>query len=222
MNLVESFRNQQEVALFRERRLHIDAAAAQLETLKRLEMEREKKSSNGLVRFVDDGHIPLRMPSGPDKGGGGTFTHSDRNRSENSDGFSFGSLPDGGMHHVHFEEPAHSFAPPLHAFGHSTLIDGENVSPPLRHVGHNHSSTNASVMHYADAGLSMELRGLLNRSSLVDPYASNELRASEQSFTGSLVPVDESAMSILDIRSNQQVSFYDAFKFISIRNHLFN
>lgn len=60
-------------------------------------------------------------------------------------------------------------------------------------------------MHYTDAGLSMELRGLLDRSSLVDPSASGLFSGS---FTGSLVPMEEGAASILDMRTDQQVSLF--------------
>jgi hypothetical protein len=60
-------------------------------------------------------------------------------------------------------------------------------------------------MHYADTGLSVELRGLLDRSSLVDPSVST-IFGLDQSFTGSLVPVDEMATSVLDMRSDHQVS----------------
>mmetsp|Transcript_8745 Transcript_8745/g.18966 ORF Transcript_8745/g.18966 Transcript_8745/m.18966 type:complete len:814 (+) Transcript_8745:3-2444(+) len=213
---VESFRHQQDIALARERRLHIDAAAAQLETLRRLEIERENKASNGLAGFVDHRHIKA-VSSGPDCGGGGA---RDGNLSPHtndalSEFGSFGSLPPDGLHHphIHFEESVHSFAPPSHLFSHSLAHGGNNVntdnaSPRALSPSQmaNHSSvTHGSVMHYADAGLSMELRGLLNGSTLVDPYAS------QQSFTGSLVPIEDAASSILDIRSDQQYLWLDRY-----------
>jgi len=200
VNKVESFRHQQDIALAGERRLHIDAAAAQLETLRRFEMERETKASAGLAGFVDDRHIKS-VSSGPDSGGGGAqgVNISQHTNEALSDLGSFGSLPHDGLHHshVHFGESVHSFAPPSHAFTHSSVIHGDDVdecySPgplsPSRYIVNNGtSSVQGSVMHYADAGLSMELRGLL-----------------DQSFTGSLVPMDD-ATSILDIRADQQVS----------------
>ena len=75
--------------------------------------------------------------------------------------------------------------------------EGAHASP-TQYITNN-SPGRGSVLHYTDAGLSMELRGLLN-GSIVDPSAS------QQSFTGSLVPM-EGATSILDIRADQQVSF---------------
>ncbi len=204
VNLVETFRQQQEIALARERRLHIDAAAAQLETLRRLELEREKKASTGLVRFVEDGHLTKRLSSGPDIGAGGALRNSSiRYNSGNSDDFgSFGSLSSDVINqsNVHFEESAHSIGPPTHAFAQSSMINGGEELQNSTHLrARNVENHRDSVIHYADAGLSMELRGLLNRSSLIDPYAS------DHSFTGSLVPIDESSMSILGIRSDQQV-----------------
>ncbi|KAL7527999.1 hypothetical protein ACHAXR_005866, partial [Thalassiosira sp. AJA248-18] len=212
---VESYRHQQDIALARERRLHIDAAAAQLETLRRLEIDREKRSAAGLSGFVDDRHID-RVSSGPDSGGGGAhgILHN-TNESLSDFGLdgldpseSFGSLSHDGLHHphIHFEESAHSFAPPTHAFAHHSLVHGEDIvnariaSPravsPSRYMLSNNIPGN--VTNYTDATLSMELRGVLNGSTLVDPSAS------QQSFTGSLVPMDDASTSILDIRADQQ------------------
>jgi len=204
---IESYRQQQDIALARERRLHIEAAAAQLETLRRLEMEREKRASTGLAGFVDDRHIRSES-SGPDSGGGGARGGNLSHHSNDalSDLGSFGSLPHDGFHHphAHFEESTHSFAPPTYAFAHSSANHGVNpddyyprASSPTRFLPNIHAK--GSVMHYADAGLSMELRGLLNASTLFDPSAS------QHSFTGSLVPMDDQSTSILDVRSDQQV-----------------
>eukprot|EP00581_Thalassiosira_minuscula_P038858 CAMPEP_0184462986 /NCGR_PEP_ID=MMETSP0740-20130409/50548_1 /TAXON_ID=385413 /ORGANISM="Thalassiosira miniscula, Strain CCMP1093" /LENGTH=131 /DNA_ID=CAMNT_0026837063 /DNA_START=1 /DNA_END=394 /DNA_ORIENTATION=+ len=101
---------------------------------------------------------------------------------------------------MHFAESAHSFAPPSHLFAHS-IIHGDNTAG----MGNNNNSPvgQGSVMHYADAGLSMELRGLLNGSNLVDPSAS------QQSFTGSLVPIEDTGASILDIRADHQYMWLD-------------
>ncbi|KAL7551529.1 hypothetical protein ACHAWF_014715 [Thalassiosira exigua] len=206
---VETYRQQQDIALARERRLHIDAAAAQLETLRRLEMDREKRALAGLAGFVDDRHI-RPVSGGPDSGGGDARGEHQSQTSEGlSDFGSFGSLPHDGVHHghTHFEESAHSFAPPSNAFTHSSVLhrdnsDANNASPIAamhsRLMANNSPTGHSSVLHYADAGLSMELRGLLNRSTLVDPSAS------QQSFTGSLVPMEDTTTSILDIRADQQ------------------
>jgi len=205
---IESYRQLQDIALARERRLHIEAAAAQLETLRRLEMEREKRASAGLAGFVDDRHI-RSASSGTDSGGGGTRGGNLSHHSNDalSDLGSFGSLPHDGFHHphAHFEESTHSFAPPTYAFAHSSANHGVNpddyyprASSPTRFFP-NGIHAKGSVMHYSDAGLSMELRGLLNASTLFDPSAS------QHSFTGSLVPVDDQSASILDVRSDQQV-----------------
>lgn len=200
---IESFRHQQDVALARERRLHIDAAAAQLETLRRLQIDRERRASAGLAGFVDDRHI-RPVSSGPDSGGGGA-----RGAYQSHDGLSdhgsFGSLTHDGLHHphAHFEESAHSFAPPSHAFAHSSMIHGGAQPSPRASSPSRFMTSQGSVLNYADtAMLSMDLRGLLNASTLVDPSAS------QQSFTGSLVPIDDQATSILDIRSDQQVGVF--------------
>ena len=194
VEMVETYHKHQEMALAHERRLHIDAAEAQLVTLRRLEMERDRKASSmGLVGFVDNRHV--KAASGPDTGGGG-MRKKFINDSTQSGLSSFGSFNDELHHpHVHFEDSVHSFVPPTRAFAHSSMLQGAPAGDP----------TSASVMHYADAGLSMELRGLLDRSSLVDPSAS-AMFGLEQSFTGSLVPIDEMATSILDMRSDRQVS----------------
>ena len=203
---IESFRHQQDIALARERRLHIDAAAAQLETLRRLELDREKRAAVGLAGFVDDRYH--QVLAGPDSGGGIGARSASANLSQHTANISqhtneiselgsFGSMPHDELHHpqVHFEESAHSFAPPSHAFAHTSVNVGDSYSlepiSPSQHTMMNNSR------NFADAGLSMELRGLLNQSTLFD------LSASHQSFTGSLVPMDE---SILDLRSDQQVS----------------
>eukprot|EP00581_Thalassiosira_minuscula_P013305 CAMPEP_0183714190 /NCGR_PEP_ID=MMETSP0737-20130205/8809_1 /TAXON_ID=385413 /ORGANISM="Thalassiosira miniscula, Strain CCMP1093" /LENGTH=939 /DNA_ID=CAMNT_0025943095 /DNA_START=322 /DNA_END=3141 /DNA_ORIENTATION=- len=204
---VESFRHQQDIALARERRLHIDAAAAQLETLRRLELEKEKRASVGLAGFVDPRHIKSAS-SGPDSGGGEApgLNHnllSHHTHGTLSDFGSTGSAPHAGLHHpMHFAESAHSFAPPSHLFAHS-IIHGDNTAG----MGNNNNSPvgQGSVMYYADAGLSMELRGLLNGSNLVDPSAS------QQSFTGSLVPIEDTGASILDIRADHQYMWLDRY-----------
>ncbi|KAL9183655.1 hypothetical protein ACHAXT_004511 [Thalassiosira profunda] len=185
---VESYRHQQDIALARERRLHIDAAAAQLDTLRRLETEREKRASAGLARYVDDRHIS-HASSGPDSGGGGTpGVHQSSHSEALSDAGSFGSFPH-DLHNPHFEESAHSFAPPSNAFAHSSLANrSPRVSP-------------GSAAQF-DPGLSTEMRGLLNQSTLYD---------SQQSFTGSLVPIEDTAASILDFRADQQYALLDRY-----------
>ena len=218
---VETFRQQQDVALARERRLHIDAAAAQLETLRRLEVERERRAASGLAGYVVNNRHLERASSGPDSGGGGPQGMNPpphQTYETLSDAGSFGSLTNDGLHnpHLHFEESAHSFAPPTHAFAHTSLIHGDNhvgtnISAPRATSPTRYSSSNpGSVVHYIDAGLSMELRGVLNglnASALVDPSAS------QQSFTGSLVPMDDASMStsILDIRPDQQYAWLDRY-----------
>jgi autophagy-related protein 9 len=206
---IESYRKHQNIALVRERRLHIAAAAAQLETLRRLEIDREKRASAGLSGFVDDRHI-RSVSSGPDSGGGEARGANLSHHSDDgiSDDESFGSLPHDGFYHqhAHFEELTHSSAPPMYAFAHSSANFGPNIgdyhrkaSSPIRFMA-NSSHVKESVMHYADPGLSMDLRELLNASTLYDPSAS------QQSFTGSLIPMDDKSASILDVRSDQQVT----------------
>lgn len=190
VNRIESFRRSQDIALARERRFHIEAAAAQLETLRRLELDREKRAFAG------------RAGSGPDSGGGGV-RYVNLSDDALSDLGSFASLPQnhGRLHHqrAHFDESAHSFAPPIHAFAHSAIIHGENADEysPRSLSGYMQSNSHAQG---SALELSMELRGLLNASTLFDPSAS------QQSFTGSLVPIDDPSTSILDVRSDQQVN----------------
>jgi len=193
VNKVETYRQEQEKALAHERRLHVEAAAAQLLTLQRLQMARERSaSSEGLMGFVDNSHLKIEPA---DSGGGGSPKNM-RNDSIRSDLSSMASFNDELHHpHVHFEDSTNSFAPPIHAFAHSSKMQRGGPS----------RNGDGSTIHYADTGLSMELRSLLNRSSLVDPSASGSFV--EQSFTGSLVPVEDGATSILDMRTDQQVSF---------------
>ena len=209
--MVETYRQQQESALAHERRLHIQAAAAQLLTLQKLEQERERRSSSqSLSRIIDDNHVKL---AAADSGGGSpeNFRHD----STQSDFSSMASFND-DLHHptVHFEDSVHSFAPPTRAFAHSSLYqrrprDVTSITP--RHASS--PPRDGDVMHYTDAGLSMELRGLLDRSSLVDPLSSGLFGGS---FTGSLVPVEDGAASILDMRTDQQVSSLCWFILISL------
>ena len=185
---LDSFREKQDIALARERRLHIEAAAAQLETLRRLEVEKEKKATIGLPGFVDDHHIKT-VSSGPDSGGGGAPIDASQQTNDSVGSF----LPNGEHDDLHqpipIEESAHSFAPPNHAFAHSSVMNASGMnSSSMRGVSpggnNNNYSALGSVMHYGDNGLSVHLRGMLNGSSLVDPYGS------DQSFTGSLVPIE--------------------------------
>jgi len=207
---VDSFRHQQDSALARERSLHIEAATAQLETLRLLELEREKKATAGLARFVD--HHRQLVSAGPESGGGGARGVDAAHHSNEASGDfgSFGSSLHDGLHlpPVHFAESTHSFAPPPHLFSHALGGGRNNVgsghaSPPSQYTAHNSPGAPGSThMHYADAGLSMELRGLLNGSTLVDPYAS------QQSFTGSLVPMEDSSS---DMRADQQYFLLDRY-----------
>ena len=182
---LDSFREKQDIGLARERRLHIEAAAAQLETLRRLEVEKEKKAATmGLNGFVDDEHVRT-VSSGPDSGGGGS-ARMDVSQHTNE---SVGSFPhevhDDLQQHMPFEESAHSFVPPIHAFVHSSVMNNsESVNSSSitgASPGGNNYSALGSVMHYGDTGLSTHLRGVLNGSSLIDL---------SQSFTGSLVPIE--------------------------------
>lgn len=181
VNKIEAFRQCQDLALARERRLHIEAAAAQLETLRRLEIDRERRASAG--------------GAGPDSGGGGV-----RYVNFSDDALNELSLPqyDSFRHQrVHFEESAHSIAPPIHAFAHSSIIQGDDYSP--RQVLHSEYASNSHAERSV-SDLSVELRGLLNGSTLLfDPTAS------QQSFTGSLVPIDDQSTSILEVPSDRQV-----------------
>ncbi len=185
VNKIEAFRQSQDIALARERRLHIEAATAQLETLRRFEIDREQRLLGGRT--------------GPDSGGGGFRVN-----------FSDDSLGDlcvpqhNGLHRLHYDEFAHSFAPPSNAFAHSAIIHDRNddfKSPgQLSHLGNNPSR---SYVRGSVSNLSLELQGLLNGSTMFDPSASHH------SFTGSLIPIDD--------QSDQQVSFMIvAYKFSAL------
>lgn len=185
VNKIETFRREQDVVLARERRLHIEAAAAQLETLRRLEIDREKRATARLA--------------GPDSGGGGVrFVNLSDDALSDLGSFS-------SNYQVHVDQSANSFAPPTNAFSHSSLIHGENAHDSPRRLdslsGYMPSPGSASE-------LSVELRGLLNRSTLFDPTAS------QQSFTGSLVPIEDQSASILDVTSHQQVNFVYSMRII--------
>ena len=183
------FQEKQDTALAHERRLHIEAAAAQLETLRRLEIDKEKRSDSiGLAGYMDDKHIKAAS-SGPDSGGGSARMDVSQQTNDSVVSFPHDDHDD-LQQQIPFEESAHSFAPPHHAFAHSSVINNSEtmMTSSARGAtpgGSNHSA-HGSVMHYGDTGLSTHLRGVLNGSSLIDPYASRL----SQSFTGSLVPIE--------------------------------
>jgi len=204
---IESYRHHQDLALARERRLHINAAAAQLETLRRIELDRQRQASAGLVGLVN--HQYHNPPPGPDSGGGGDrgIELSQQQSTEMSG--NFGSLSQDELHQpqVHFEESIHSFAPPSHAFAHTDDNGGGDSYSlePLSSSQHMMMNNNQGASIEA-GGLSIELRGLLNQSTLVDPLAS-----SQQSFTGSLIALDELSTSILERRPDQQFAYLDNY-----------
>ena len=141
-------------------------------------------------------------PPGPDSGGGGErgIELSQQHSTEMSG--NFGSLSQDELHQpqVHFEESMHSYAPPSHAFAH-TDDNGGGDSYSLEPL-----SSSQHMMMNNNQDLSMELRGLLNQSTLVDPLAS-----SQQSFTGSLIALDDLSTSILERRPDQQYAYLDNY-----------
>lgn len=220
---IDSFRQKQDAA--RERRLHIEAAAAQFETLRRLEIERERRASAGLTGHLDERRIrSASASSGPDSGGGPLIANlTNYSDDASSDDDSLGSLPNAVFHNQQefIEESVNSFAPPPSAFSHSTSNYAVRASSPY-YVANNSSQGRGSVMHYTDAGLSMELKGLLNTSTLYDPTASHlsftgslvpmdDGSFLQHSLTGSLVPMDDQSASILKVRSDQQYSLLDRY-----------
>jgi hypothetical protein len=220
---IDSFRQKQDAA--RERRLHIEAAAAQFETLRRLEIERERRASAGLTGHLDERRIrSASASSGPDSGGGPLIANlTNYSDDASSDDDSLGSLPNAVFHNQQefIEESVNSFAPPPSVFSHSTSNYAVRASSPY-YVANNSSQGRGSVMHYTDAGLSMELKGLLNTSTLYDPTASHlsftgslvpmdDGSFLQHSLTGSLVPMDDQSASILKVRSDQQYSLLDRY-----------
>ena len=179
-----------------------------------------------------NGHLDERQirsalaSSGPDSGGGPIVTNlPNYSDDESTDDDSLGSLPNAVFHHPQevIEELAHSFAPPSFAFAHSSSNYPARASSPY-YVANDRSQARGSVMHYTDAGLSMELRGLLNTSTLYDPAALHQSFTEslvpmddglssflQHSLTGSLVPMDDQSASILNVRSDQQYSLLDRY-----------
>lgn len=238
---IEYYRHHQVVALDLERILHKNAAAVQMETLRRLEIDRERQASAGLARFVDDRYH--QQGGGPDSGGGGeALTRRSANYSQHSNEISglgtFGSLSSDDLHQpqMHFEESTHSYIPPSHAFAHSSVVGGDNAgdSYSLQPISASQQILN-NIPGSANAGsMPTEQSGLLNQSSLIDPLfrpqqsrglnnqstledsayfnpLDDPVSASQLSFTGSLVPLDDPSASILDVRSDQQYSILDQY-----------
>jgi len=184
---ISSYQQQQEQALAREIQPHIEAAARQLETLRRLESNnrgqpRQDNLSMGVGR-IDESYMRQNLSTieesgGADSGGGGIFP---RNDATNNGRVARGITNNNSRSHVHFQNTEHS-----QMLGGSSLTlvtDGSHdlhsdsqfsTASSQTPLGYGSSqqpnpanlNTAASVLHYADIGLSTELRRILNRSTL--------------------------------------------------------
>lgn len=191
---VEAFRREQDMAQCKERQLHVQAAKAQLEHLQRLQLLRERKATLAGLSTIRSQHLEGGMPlsgpqSGPDSGAGCGVLGMSTMPSFDS---SMGSLShDEEIHqNVHFESSSiiggDANAPPSHAFSYhgSNILNRPDEGPFLhghfRCISPTRQLRNQSPLLNDPARLSLQLREVLNGSM--------------HSFTGSLVPVDESIL----------------------------
>jgi autophagy-related protein 9 len=139
---VDSYRSEQEKALSYERQHHIAAAARQLDTLLHLEQKGEEMKKDAVIGRINEHYVNAE----------------DTEKQE-----IFSNQIDNGKHDkndlkVHFKDQA-SQLPSMSPISASRTTSKSNLS------------VLASVLQYDDLGLSAELNGLLDRSTL-DPGAS--------------------------------------------------
>jgi len=158
LDRMETYQNQQAIALARERHHYVEAATRQLETLHKMEENTNANLDNQTPHIQ-----PIEKYIIPDanRGGGrpGQQIMSHEIRSE-----SFPAEVDAATTsalHVHFPEHEDQIFP----------IPSPNNLAPSRALSHTDTIPSASVLHYTDASLSTELQRVLNRSTL-DPEAS--------------------------------------------------
>jgi hypothetical protein len=180
---VETYQHDQTIAIARERQHHIEAAARQLETFTQLERRTHdpaavtqsglNEGANMMESYVAG---PPPVNDGADVGGGCPISpphFPDPHAAPFA--VSTPSVP-----RVHFEQRESSF-PSMQAsqdtLGSLQPVDSMSSSsvlatpPSLGSTLPNSSGVVNSVLHYADLGLSTELRRILNRSTL-DPDVS--------------------------------------------------
>eukprot|EP00978_Attheya_sp_CCMP212_P027362 scaffold91632_cov54-Attheya_sp.AAC.1 len=184
---VETYQHDQTIAIARERQHHIEAAARQLETFTQLERRTHDQavvSQSGLNQGANmmESYVagPPPVNDGADVGGGGPISpphFPDPHAAPFA--VSTPSVP-----RVHFEQREYSIPPvdssmqasqdtlgslqPVDSMTSSSVL---TTLPSLGSTLPNSSGVVNSVLHYADLGLSTELRRILNRSTL-DPDVS--------------------------------------------------
>lgn len=187
---VAQYQYNETVALTRERQLHIEAAARQLETLSQLEKRRLAESAlaaAGTKQFDESyiAQLPKRPDagSGADSGGGGSIPVTYPGNTAGETPVPRSETPAvGGPTRVHFDDiqmptksSGESPPPPFVSSEQPNAVPSQPnpalASCTARPVAAPASipSSNAaasSVLHYTDAGLSTELRRILNRSTL--------------------------------------------------------
>jgi hypothetical protein len=167
---METYRTEQAIALARERQHHVAAAARQLETLRALE---ERQMGGGGITAtlnyeerVDENYLGKRMDTSDSKDvntiesiGPSVATATDLGVINESQGKS----SDSNSGSVHLKDDG-GISPPA--------VPITTATAPSLGVGNiSNQSIAASVLHYADIGLSTELQNILNRSTL-DPGTS--------------------------------------------------
>ena len=169
---VESRQHQLAVALAKERTHYIDAAARQLETLRQMDQMRGHDNAMRSTQLdqVNEAYISRRVAAGADSGGGGIDNvEADNNKGENENvDDTVGELP--------YIAASQNAAPRMPSAGLGTLRSIQSASSiggmlPNSMLGPPSNVAAASVLHYADTGLSTELQRVLARSTL-DPNLS--------------------------------------------------
>lgn len=170
LDRIEEYKNNETMEMARERQHHIEAAARQLETLAQLEQQRRLVGPAGQAygAKVDESYIG-KAAGGADSGGGvGIATHQ-RSTTE------LGAIDTSPR--VHFDgstrEESQSQQSPSRAdrgpgpgeFSAGLPPPGRSMMSGLRSPSPANPAA-LSVLHYADLGLSSELRRILNRSTL--------------------------------------------------------
>lgn len=161
---VDNYQIEQALAIARERQHHIAAAARQLATLRDIEVRNDKVLTADInldPNQIDEQYVQI--------------DHNDKNDTNSIEPNE--TNPDGKRHHgiETFEEEVKGDKNyPRVRFQDSTLISRQSLSSASSSrtfSKSNNLSTLSSVLRYDDAGLSAELNGLLNRSTL-DPSVS--------------------------------------------------
>jgi hypothetical protein len=152
LDRVETYKTEETKALARERQLHIEAAAHQLEVLKQLEQRRQVESQGNHGTDANISHF-ARAAGGADSGGG--FVPEEPPLAVPELTTRLGA--DQQLSSNQYREVASSAS--------RSSIQPSVQDGTLRGIS---SSTSLGVPHYADVGLSRELRTMLGHSSF-DP-----------------------------------------------------